>query len=205
MKVKQRAGIRQSLGFGNPDDATLGTPRFSFDDRTLTLNRSVCHEVRKLFDAVLSTNLPDSIRLAIDRLHYASTRHSALDRLIDAVIGLEAVYLSENQEIAHRLASRVAAHQEDDPRKRVGLFDQMKAVYAVRSQLLHGSLAELGRAKAIGPGKQFADKDALCDFSRDRLRRAIRKLLLQPGLGLKELRARMDVAAISGKRFNPTV
>jgi hypothetical protein len=27
VKVKQRAGIRQSLGFGNPDDATLGTPR----------------------------------------------------------------------------------------------------------------------------------------------------------------------------------
>ena len=205
VRSKASAGIPKSLGSGNPEDPALGTPRIHFDRRTLILDRSDCHLLKALFAAVMSPHVPEPITLAIKRLHFASTRAAPIDRLIDAVVGLEAIYLSETQEISYRLALRVAAHLETNPLKRSDLFQKMKAIYSARSKVLHGALAHLEKDKSIGRGRFFEDVEALCDFARDTLRLAICRVLLdcKSPIGMEAYRGLIDLAVISGKGFRP--
>lgn len=56
---------------------------------------------------------------------------------------LESLFTTGTQEIGHKMAERVAWFLADDPQKRRSIFDGMKRIYQVRSQITHG--AELDR------------------------------------------------------------
>ncbi len=59
-------------------------------------------------------------------------------RIVSFVAGLEALFSTHAQEVAHQLSERVASFLEQDPLERVRLFKCAKKVYKTRSKIVHG-------------------------------------------------------------------
>lgn len=79
------------------------------------------------------------LRIAATRLNDGITRNNLLDRLIDYMIGLEALFLPDgNQELKYRLVMRVAFNLENEFENRKQLYLDMKRYYNERSKGVHG-------------------------------------------------------------------
>ena len=78
--------------------------------------------------------------IALRRLNFAYERARLEDRLIDYLIGLEALLLrkDERQELGYRLALRGATLLGKTPKKRKSTFDELKTAYRERSNIVHG-------------------------------------------------------------------
>jgi len=84
------------------------------------------------------------LRIAITRLNDGITRDSLIDRLIDYMIGLEALFLPDaEQELKYRLTIRIAFNLEKEFGKRKKLYDDMKYFYNERSKGVHGDTGNL--------------------------------------------------------------
>jgi hypothetical protein len=68
---------------------------------------------------------------------YDNDWHQVQDRVIDAVIAVEAL-LGTDQEITYRLASRVAGILAGSDQERIAVFKAMKLYYETRSTIVHG-------------------------------------------------------------------
>lgn len=74
------------------------------------------------------------------RLFFGVGRQELSDRLIDYMIGLEALYLpNESQELSYRLSSRVAFLLHSDTNERKGTYHFVKNMYKARSDIVHGT------------------------------------------------------------------
>ncbi|MFQ5976746.1 MAG: hypothetical protein ACE5OZ_01290 [Candidatus Heimdallarchaeota archaeon] len=98
------------------------------------------------------------LNIAIRRLNYAAERTRAEDKLIDYMIGLEALFLNQDQELRYKLALRVAAYLNSN---RSDTFQAVYAAYGLRNKLVHGS-------------KQVDIDQALSEKIDDYLRKAIK-------------------------------
>lgn len=79
------------------------------------------------------------LRIAVTRLSDGITCNNLLDRLIDYMIGLEALFLPDgNQELIHRLAMRVAFNLKKEFEDKKQLYLDMKRYYNKRSKGVHG-------------------------------------------------------------------
>lgn len=67
------------------------------------------------------------------------------DRIIDYMIGLEALYLQNGDaaELSYRIAHRIAVLLSDDKKERQRLFTETKHSYDLRSKILHGKRYDL--------------------------------------------------------------
>jgi len=84
------------------------------------------------------------LRIAITRLNDGITRDNPIDRLIDYMIGLEALFLPDgNQELQYRLITRIAFNLEKKFEKRKQLYKEMKEYYDERSKGVHGDSGKL--------------------------------------------------------------
>jgi hypothetical protein len=68
---------------------------------------------------------------------YENAWNNPQDSVIDAVIAIEAL-VGTDQEITHRLSSRVAGLLATDDDARVALYRAMKQIYETRSTIVHG-------------------------------------------------------------------
>jgi hypothetical protein len=68
---------------------------------------------------------------------YENDWNQAADRVIDAVIALEAL-LGTDQEITYKLSTRIAGILARDDDERVALFKEMRVYYDTRSKIVHG-------------------------------------------------------------------
>ena len=74
------------------------------------------------------------------RLSLGIGRKSLEDRLIDYMIGLEALYLSDgNQELSFRLSLRMSFLLRTDPKERKETYKFAKKMYQTRSNIVHGN------------------------------------------------------------------
>jgi len=91
------------------------------------------------FAAQFETPAPEVLNVAIQRLSFASIRTEPRDRLIDAVIGLEALLLAaiKGGELSFRFALNFAM-LEADPAKRPAAFRTASDLYSLRNTLAHG-------------------------------------------------------------------
>ena len=148
-----------------------------------------------LGDDDLKTN---PLRLAIGRLNRLMDGPSTVfaDAVIDLSIGLEATLSgSDTSDVSLRLRTRAAdlLAATDDPGNVI--YDDVKALYGLRSGIVHGSVLKPSKLtrligsvssaeRACNPGEQVA---LVLDRWRDLLRRAIlarARLLLSLHLGL---------------------
>lgn len=89
-------------------------------------------------------NLHSSLEFACRRLLYAERRLQARDRILDAVIGLEAIFLQDmtddkkyRSEITYRLSMNYSS-LFNIPSERYDAFKTMRDLYRVRSEIGHG-------------------------------------------------------------------
>ena len=87
----------------------------------------------------LTTEKPESARIAIDRFSSAYNRHNVRDQLIDYIIAFEALLLEGKSELKEKLARRVAIYLEDDIHKRIIIQKMIQEAYDIRSSLVHGT------------------------------------------------------------------
>ena len=77
---------------------------------------------------------------AIRRLSSALVGAYAADRLLDAVAGLEGLFVASNTEVSHKFAERVALFLAQGTDERTKLCKKMKNAYKLRSKVAHGGV-----------------------------------------------------------------
>lgn len=125
---------------------------------------------------ILTTNATYNdkrISLALSRLNSCLLRESKYDQILDACIGLEALFGdSEKQEMTHKLALRIAAIThlfERGEYLKKDVFKAVKAVYSYRSRVAHGGSSDLKEQFVTIAGFEIP----IIEFAIDILREAI--------------------------------
>ena len=99
------------------------------------------NEVRRIYRAALS-NQTEAMSLALKRLSRCLTRTDAADAILDGAIGLELLLGDkENQALSYKLRLRAAALallHADPAYPAADVVSQVKRLYAVRSEIVHG-------------------------------------------------------------------
>jgi Apea-like HEPN len=81
----------------------------------------------------------DPVALAARRFSDAKDRRRAEDRILDLVIGAEALFgAGETQEVSYKVRLRAAAFLGDDAMSRRRIFQEFKKAYEARSMIAHG-------------------------------------------------------------------
>lgn len=115
---------------------------------------------------------------ALRRLGFGLERLRVEDRILDHVIGLEAILLDESEmgELSFRLAMRGAVILGGNPNIREQTFKRLRLAYNLRSRIAHGSSIDSVVSKELPDGNlgQFAT-----DIEND-LRRIISRFLAEP-------------------------
>ncbi len=92
----------------------------------------------------------EALEIAVSRLSDAELRGTPRDKLIDSVIGMEAMLLhGETQELSYKFALRYASLSER-PEQRLRDFEDARAIYKCRSLLAHGERVRDDHAARIG-------------------------------------------------------
>jgi len=115
--------------------------------------------------ALYTHSLHPALQIACDRLATAAVRAKPRDRLMDAIIGLEATILYKiSDEVSFRFALNYAAIF-GDPDDRYSAFLRARSLYSARSKIAHGE--ELGEVKLDGrPVPIGVAADIACDMLR---------------------------------------
>jgi len=141
--------------------------------------------MRHWLSVVLNQDEPRSqvMTVATGRFHAALDRRWWDEQLLELTIGLEAALLGGDQEgeITHRLRTRAAAllSSAEEPPERV--FDEIGALYEMRSSIVHGSPISDRHARRLLEAMQSSQASEMAgerfavivDRARDILRRAI--------------------------------
>ena len=145
------------------------------------LEKGDVEHLKPILDAVHSVS-STSIRIAIARFNRLYARANEEDRIIDAVVALEALYLvGIKDELKFRMAVRVAAHMGGtDAAERERLFTLASTAYNLRSDLVHGSLGEAERSKDLRRSS-WETPSGLLEALTDLLRNSLKSVLLDIG------------------------
>lgn len=120
-------------------------PLFTSPFGHLSVGSNDVERLRMLYKTLSTSG--DDIKLAASRLVDAAGRISAVDALLDAVIGIECLL---NQRNATELSFRVALNYAflAPPRDRRSRFDEMRAIYDSRSKIVHTGTTGKSRQSA---------------------------------------------------------
>lgn len=153
------------------------------DVEPYALLSSEIDELRRLVIAIQQIKLPRLIT-AMARLDNQYTRTYLADRIIDAVVALEALYFDDSvqNELNFRLGVRIAVHLGgSNADKRDHLYTLATTAYNLRSKIVHGSLhsgAEIERFKDLKKGG-WSSTEHLLDEVTNLLRQSLRSILLE--------------------------
>jgi|AP95_1055475.scaffolds.fasta_scaffold05073_2 hypothetical protein len=115
--------------------------------------------------------------LALRRFDFGYQRSMPEDKLIDYMIAFEALLLrkDERQELEYRLSLRGATLLGSNSVNRKVIFDELKAGYKERSNIVHGGSIK-DKVKVAGEEKAFSD---FIGSIEDRLRSTIKEFLFR--------------------------
>lgn len=116
------------------------------------------------------------IEIALRRLNFAYERARLEDKLIDYLIGLEALLLRKNerQELGYRLALRGSALLGNKNQKRKSIFRDLKKAYKERSDIVHGG----GIKEYINIGRENVPFKDFVNRVEEHLRSALKQFLV---------------------------
>lgn len=136
-------------------------------------------QVGKIYEQILAIK-NNRIKIALRRLNMCLLRSIDEDRILDAAIGLEALFADdEKQEMTHKLALRVAAISKigktfnNTP---IEILSAVKNIYSYRSAIAHGS-KNADKKRNINIGGNIV---SAVDLSIDFLRKCLIILLENP-------------------------
>jgi hypothetical protein len=113
------------------------------------------------------------IEVALRRLNFGYERMRPEDRLIDYIIGFEALLLGDQPDLRYKLGLRGAALLGETAEQRERTFNELSEAYKKRSEFVHG-----GNPKAVAKiGEEQVSLGDFVDMIEDRLRSAIKKFL----------------------------
>jgi len=113
-----------------------------------TLNSNDVNKIKDLLNKIESMdyfnnqekNKPLSyLSIALHRYNEALFRPNPIERLAYAIMGLEALYLKESGELAHKLAQRVAKCLGILNFHPIRVYENLKKAYKIRNKFIHGS------------------------------------------------------------------
>lgn len=111
------------------------------------------------------------MKLANSRLNSCMLRENLEDKILDACIGLEALFSdSGKQEMTHKLALRIAAvsryfEQGGCPKR--DIFAAVKKIYSLRSSIAHGESGSSKDATVTVDGIEYLTVDFAIDLLRE--------------------------------------
>lgn len=111
-----------------------------------------------------------NIELAVGRFAMTNYRESVTDHIVDTIVGLEALFVPENNELPYRLANRACMVLGNSDREREYVHQLIKTGYRVRSKIVHGG-------KVSGSLKIAERETTLVELS-DRLERILAKSIV---------------------------
>ena len=151
-------------------------------EKVPTVSSIEAEEVKQVFDGLqqaFGTKHAQRVRLAMNRLNLSSTRTADEDGIIDSIIAMEALLSDGIQEMAYKVAMRLAAlYKTFDRPRAMQVFREMKQIYGFRSKVVHGS-ADLDKDREIKRGEE---KVLAIDAALEHLRNAFAVLIKNPAL-----------------------
>lgn len=85
------------------------------------------------------SQMPASVQLAFARFNSSYEKRDIVDRLIDLIIALEALFTDDNRgEVTFKVALRCGFWLKPPGNEREALFRTIKRAYGMRSQVVHG-------------------------------------------------------------------
>ena len=117
---------------------------FQLDSVVRDITDSDVAGLTELWPRILAGFENRRIAIALRRVVAVHERNTIDDGFIDAWIALEALFGSDT-EIAHRISQRIAYYTGSDPDERMATYDESKALYTLRSKLVHGAPATISR------------------------------------------------------------
>ena len=128
-------------------------------------------KIENVLSEALRKEGSDFLDFALRYYNFAKERETNEDKLIDYMIVFEALYLKENIELEYRLSNRVAALLGEDEQKRREISSNIKDLYNLRSNLVHGSLFEYKirqeEVDKIAESQSSFRKDDITKFRRN--------------------------------------
>lgn len=89
--------------------------------------------------SILAADVRDPLGLALQRFQAAWHRTNWQDRVLDLAIALESMFADDNQEVAHKVATRSALLLGTSPTDSKRIMSTVKRFYDLRSKIVHGS------------------------------------------------------------------
>jgi hypothetical protein len=140
------------------------TPRAGFgDEMSLVLGRDksavdTLYTALSTFEASRNAKV-DALGVALARFDSASTRAwvSQTDRVLDDMIGLEALVGDLGAELSYSIAIRTSGMLAVSDEERVDLFRSLRAFYAVRSAIVHGRRLKARQELLMGRESELRD------------------------------------------------
>lgn len=143
----------------------------------------------------LATRGDTRLGIAVSRHNQSLIRPLLQDRLVDAIVGLEAIYLADDQsELSYRLSLRAASATATDSAQRVRTFQLLRAGYALRSRILHGKPPE----ETIRVGDEALKPSELLRELVNVLRLSLLDALANPSLRVSQWLAEIDRRVLIG-------
>ena len=115
---------------------------------------------------------------AIHRFATAMEKDIPEERLIDLMIAAESLFLNDEKyqgELRYRFSHRIALFHQKQKVERKRLFNVLKGIYDIRSQILHGGSEKLKFIKK--PDNTFYNLGEYCGILTDILRSAIKRMI----------------------------
>ena len=139
-------------------------------------------------------------RIALDRFNYQYVRENELDRLIDIMVGFEALYGAET-ELTFRISLRGATHLRESDKERQKVYNCLSKAYSIRSRVVHGSASTIEESKDFAKGQNkdlWTSSTDMLNVLSALLREAIFSIVVDQACSSETLRNRLDKAIIRG-------
>ena len=124
-----------------------------------------------------SSNIGEKLKIPIDRWIKSKTSKTAVDKIVDLGIALEALYLFDrdgNSELSFQFRLRASWYLGRDKADREMLIDEFKAIYTLRSKAVH--TGELPQTVKIRKGESVPISEFI-PKAQDLCRQSIIKIL----------------------------
>ena len=139
---------------------------------------------------VRRVGMEKNVALAVRRFNMAYGRGWPEERLLDLMIGFEALLLENEQELRYKLAMRGAALLGKDGDERETIRGELGAAYKQRNHIVHGGRADEELKIGDEEGVSLTNLNSRVE---ERLRAAIRKIMdMEPSVSKPALVDRLD-------------
>jgi hypothetical protein len=160
---------------------------------------SVCDGLKDtipLFEKVMDITTRNREPLTVAMIFYYNSKHATeiYSTLLGLVTVLETLFTENDGETKYKFSLRTSIFVEDDPEKRLELFEKLKKIYKERSELVHGDDVSLNPTTVYHDYVTF-----LSPIVFDTLARYIE--LLSNNLTKKEIIKQIDAIALGSKDY----